>query len=189
MMMEFAFQLDRAVQALAYLLERLGPTDKVKLMKLMYLADRQHFIDVGYPITGDAPQAMPLGPVPSATLAAVNGDLAGSEQSVYPFIHLDDHRVSLRKSPGTDQLSASEKQALDQVIADHGAKTTWKLVGETHRLPEYVECFVEGSSRPIEYDRIARLSGNPRRYHNGRPVISREALSRMNCPLTAGEEL
>jgi uncharacterized phage-associated protein len=189
MSIRFQFNLGRAVQAMAYLLERIGATDKVKLMKLMYLADRAHYIDFGYPITGDRLVAMPLGPVPSTTLNALNGEIAGSQDRVFPFLHLDDVRVSLRKSPGTDQLGDSERAALDRVVQEHGAKDTWRLVRETHKLPEYVECYVEGTSRPIAYERIARVSGSDARYRKNRPVISREGAARMACPFPAGDDL
>src|SRR5947209_5839301 len=104
MEMRFPFNLDKAIQVVAHLLSRLGTTDKVKLMKLVYLADREHFIRHGYPITGDQPYAMPHGPVPSATLDAVDGQTPGAQERVFRFIHVDDYRVSIRATPGVGVL-------------------------------------------------------------------------------------
>ena len=189
MTLRFAFNLDKSIQVIGYLLSRLGTTDKVKLMKLVYLADREHFIRHGYPITGDAPYAMPHGPVPSATLDAVDGQTPGAQERVFRYIHVDDFRVSVRSSPGTSVLAADECATLDDVITRHGPTNTWALVNQTHQLPEYVAAYIEGTSRPITYEAIARASGDERRYRNDRTVISPEGAAHMLCPFPSGSDL
>jgi hypothetical protein len=189
LMIQFQFNLDKAMQVLAYLLGRIGTTDKVKLIKLAYLADREHFIAKGFPISGDRQCAMDWGPVPSFTLGAINGEIPGSQQRVFAYIHLDDVKVSVRNSPGDAMLTNSDREILDRVIHEHGSKNTWALVRETHKLPEYVEAYVEGTSRPIPYESISRVSGNENRYRRDRPVISREAAAEMVCPFPSGADI
>jgi uncharacterized phage-associated protein len=184
----FSFNLDKAIETLAYLLKRLGKTDKAKLMKLVYLADRAHFIRHGYPITGDRQFAMPLGPVPSSTLDMINGNMMSAHGRVFRHVHVDDSQVELRQEPAWT-LDASERRVLDEVLAQHGKKPTWTLVRETHRLPEYTESYVEGTSKPIPYERIAKHSGNEERFRHGRPVISAETAARINCPFPSDSDL
>jgi len=189
MQLRFRFNLEKTVQTIAYILERVGTTDKVKLTKLLYLADRSHFISNGYPITGDDQYAMKKGPVPSLTLDALDGDYAGAAEQLFPFIHVDDFRISLKKSPGISLLSATERQTLDATIQSHGHKDKWKLVNETHLLPEYVQTYIEGTSTRIPYERIASLCGDPSRFRNNRTVISVEAAAHLDCPYPSGAEL
>ncbi|MGH7214291.1 MAG: Panacea domain-containing protein [Tepidisphaeraceae bacterium] len=186
MVIRFQFQPEKAMQAIAYLLHRLGAVEKVKLTKLLYYADREHFIRFGFPITGDRQKALPLGPVPSTCLDLLNGDPLLPSDRVFDYIHLDDYRVSLRKSPGEQLLSDDDRRTLDDVIRRHGGKEQWTLVRESHSLPEYREIYVEGTARPIPYEVIAKHSGNDARFRKGRPVISTAATAQMSCPLPVG---
>jgi hypothetical protein len=186
---KYSYNVDRAVQVMAYIVERLGATDKVKLMKLVYLADRDHFIQTGVSITRDRQCAMQHGPVPSNTLNVINGDILVPAERVFDFLHLNDNRVELRRSPGVGLLSPSERQVLDQIIRMHGSKPTWGLVRETHELPEYNACFVEGTSRPIPYEHIAKVSGSAERFRLNRPVITQEMAAEMAPPLSSGADL
>ena len=181
-MINFQFHPEKAVQAMAYVVRRLGPMDKIKLMKLLYLADREHFIEVGFPITGDQPRAMRWGPVPSDSLDLLNGEPLLPADRVFRFLHVDDNRVELRQSPGEELLTDSERRVLDQVIGTWGRTETRELIQETHRLPEYVECYVQGTSSKIPYDRIAKASGSPSRFRRDRPVITEATASQIDCP-------
>jgi len=189
MQIVFRFNLQKALQVLCYLLEKLGPTDKVKLIKLVYLADRTHFIEHGTSITGDRQCAMKWGPVPSCTLDALNGEVRGADAELFAFIHINDNRVEQRRSPGQALLSGAERDTLDRIIREHGAKQTWSLVEETHRLPEYVESYVEGTSTTIPYERIAKFSGSEARFRNDRAVISLETAAQMTCPFPPDSDL
>lgn len=184
MEIRFAFNLDKALQAMALIVQRLGPTEKVKLMKLLYIADKTHFLNYGFPITGDRQCAMPWGPVPSDCLHAVNGELWPRSQAAFSILHVDDNLVSLKVDPGVKALTQAELNSLETVIRDHGLKNRWTLVGETHRYPEYAEVYVQGSSRTISYESILRHAG---RTDLGRPVIGPEILEHMINPFGHSE--
>ena len=67
--MEFVFNDRKTAQAAAWLLDRQeGRMPYLKLIKLLYLADRQSLIESGYPITGDRLVSMDRGPVLSRVL-------------------------------------------------------------------------------------------------------------------------
>lgn len=64
----FTFDLNRALIAMVQIVDALGEVDKAKLIKLLYIADKSHFLSHGSPITGDTPLAMKWGPVPCSCL-------------------------------------------------------------------------------------------------------------------------
>jgi uncharacterized phage-associated protein len=182
----FKFSTEKTVQALAYLLKG-GEMDKAKLMKLAYLADREHFIKTGTSITGDKLCAMPFGPVPSTALNLVDGNIRANY--VFKFLHVNNVRVSVIKAPGDDLLSDEERATLDGIIRDYGNLKTWPLVHQTHKLPEYKSVYVEGTSTTIPFEEIAKHSGNEKRFRHNRPVISVETASQMVCPFHRDEDL
>jgi uncharacterized phage-associated protein len=62
--MNFRFHFDRTLQASAYLLHlRKGRMSQLRLLKLLYIADREWLAESGYPITGDHARALKNGPV------------------------------------------------------------------------------------------------------------------------------
>ena len=68
------FQEPKAAQAAAFMLYKAnGKLEVLKLMKLMYLAERESFARFGEGLTGDALVSMPYGPVLSMTLDFING--------------------------------------------------------------------------------------------------------------------
>jgi hypothetical protein len=183
MQISFRFNADKSLQVVAYFLRLANaPIDKAKLMKLVFLSDRQNFITHGLPITGDRQCAMKLGPVPSNTLDLVDGECYPINEKVYNYIQLNNYSVSLANSPGENLLSAEERSTLDLIWQQHGQKDTMPLCRETHRLPEYKDTYVEGTSTTIPYERIAKYSGNPARFRLGRPVISPEMAEKIVSP-------
>jgi uncharacterized phage-associated protein len=185
-MIRFKFSTEKAVQVLAYLLKG-GAMDKAKLMKLVYLADREHFIQAGVSITGDKLCALPYGPVPSTTLNLVDGNIRSDY--VFKFLHVDNVRVSVTKSPGENLLSDQERATLDRVLQTHGTTGTWQLVRQTHELPEYKSTYIEGTSTTIPFEEIAKFSGNEKRFRHNRPVIAVETASQMVCPFHRDDDL
>jgi uncharacterized phage-associated protein len=185
---KFTFQPRKAVQAMAYIVRHIGSMDKVKLMKLLYLADREQFIRCGYPITGDSQKAMPYGPVPSGSLDLLNAVRVIPQDTVFKYLHIDDNTVVARDDPGTGLLNPDEVAVLDKVIQQYGHVATWSLVNQTHALPEYAHAYVEGAARPIDYELIAQYSNNPQRFRLNRPVISVEAAPYMTCPMDPADE-
>jgi len=190
MQITFNFDAKKTLQVVAFFLKHNSAgIDKAKLMKLVYRADRASFIERGFPITGDAPYAMKLGPVPTDTLHLIDGEFYPIFGKIYDHISLMNVRVNLVKDPGEDLLSEEEKAFLESVWKAHGHKPTLKVCYETHDLPEYRETFVEGTSTRIPYELIAQHSGNPERYRKGRPVISPEMAQAMRSPFPPERDL
>lgn len=188
MQIRYQFHPEKTTQAVAHLLRSLGgETDKVKLMKLIYIADRTNFLRRGAPLTGDRQVAMPFGPVPSATLNLVNGDDWCGREEEHCFFTIRDNKVCLRVDPGIGLLDPDEVGVLDDVIAEHGNKHTWALVEETHGFPEYKDAYVAGSSRLIPYELILKHHAGEAGYRKDRAVINRDMVRHLSCPFSESE--
>ncbi len=153
------FSEAKAAHAAAYLLKKGGGSlELLKLMKLMYLAERGFYTRYGRPMIGDQPYADRHGPVlESVYRAAANANDAGPtwNELILPRqdndIDLRDPAAPLRK------LSQADRNVLDAVWDEHGTKTGSQLRKWTHRnCKEYDELsFTEWDPRhPIDLHRL-----------------------------------
>src|SRR5437879_4780475 len=97
----FRFNLNKTIQAAAVLLER-EPGERMnymRLLKLLYLADRESLKDRGRPICGSPAFAMERGPVLGTVLDLIKGLDPDSDRWA-EFIRKDHYDVELEKSPG-----------------------------------------------------------------------------------------
>lgn len=186
MRIEYQFNADKAVAAMARLVSGTGPTDKLKLVKLLYLSDRDCFLKHGHPITGDQPVAMDHGPVPSGCLDVLNGQI---QSDVFSFLHVQDKTVTPERNPSgcAVELSEHESKVLQDVLDQYGWMSTSQLYRLVHDLPEYKECHVPGTSTPIPFEKILKHHGTEDQYRNGRAVITREMRKHLICPFPRSE--
>lgn len=161
------FDERKTAQAAAYLLHRAGGAlELLKLMKLMYLAERTSLARFGEPITGDALFAMPHGPVLSTTLDFANG-FEKSSKDGWDLWMADraGRQISLRdpsalKNPEHDllQLSTSDMDVLAEVWDEFGHLSAWQLRQYTHdHLPEWQD--PDGGHIPISYKDLFQALG------------------------------
>lgn len=131
----------------------------MKLIKLLYLADRTALLRWGRPITTDTFVSMDRGPVLSRMLdLATDEDVPGQKSFWASHITEPEHySVRLQGDPGEDELSAAELQLLEEVFQQHGHKSRWELVELSHTLPEWKN--PQGSAIPIRYRDILRAGG------------------------------
>lgn len=134
--MNFRFQLGKATEAACLFLERSGGEINImKLVKLMYLLDRLSLDRRGVPVAGGDYLSMRNGPVTSEVLDLLNaGRLVGESDTRWERCISDrtDHQIKLEQMPLREHLSDAEVALLDQVWADHGAKSQWQLVDWCH---------------------------------------------------------
>lgn len=141
--MRFRFNDKKTAQIAAFLLKlHGGAMNYMKLIKLMYLADREKLLAHGVPMTGDTMVAMRHGPVLSHVLDFIN---LGEDHQQSEWFKLiappSNYEVSLRpdvKGPVDDELSESEMDTLKTLHTKFGAMDKWKLVELLHEtLPEW----------------------------------------------------
>lgn len=156
------FNERKVAQMAAFLLDRRGGRmAHLKLMKLLYLADRESMARFGAPISGDHIVAMPHGPVLSMTLNYMDGDVESSPGGWEDWISdKDDHEVSLRKPvtrEGLDELSDADVDTLEAAWNQFGGMSRWEIRDYTHTLPEWQD--PKGSSLPIPYQKVFHALG------------------------------
>ncbi|MDQ3624138.1 MAG: Panacea domain-containing protein [Verrucomicrobiota bacterium] len=154
------FNERKATQAAAHLLRlRGGPMSYLKLIKLLYLADREALLRWGRPISTDRYVSMDRGPVLSRVLdLTTNGEDPGTPSIwVSSITEPRNYEVELKGDAGDDELSEAEIQLLDQVFAQHGKMSRWDLVKLTHALPEWID--PRGSAIEITYRDILKAGG------------------------------
>lgn len=126
----------------------------LKLMKLMYLAERGALLQFGHPITFDTCVSMPHGPVLSSTLNLMHGDTQDPQFWDKAISPTEKFEVELIEDPGVDSLSEAEIKLIEAVFAEHGKKTRWQLRDYTHTLDEWED--PGESAIKIEYKEILK---------------------------------
>lgn len=168
--MSSLFDERKAAQVAAYFLIRAAKKGAnitlLKLMKLMYLAERLSYERFCFPIIGDALVSMPHGPVLSRTLDLMNfgslkengewdslvAEKAGRDMSLngHDNLTIDDLR----------ELSESDIEVLDSIWEKFGRMSAIQLREYTHNsdnCPEWQD--PDGSSVPIQLDTLLQKLG------------------------------
>jgi Antitoxin SocA-like, Panacea domain len=153
------FDIDKAIAATAYVIERKGGNDDMFcLIKKLYFADRTALIQWGKSITGDKLASLEKGPIVSRIYDLMKGKGEESDQ-----IHWDDvivrkkpFTITIRKDANKGVLSEREKEVLDEaaqtIDAIRGSIPNW-----LHKhCPEWQD--PGSSSVPIDPSTILRLA-------------------------------
>ena len=159
--MTFRFDFDKSVQAAGVLLgldgDRMG---RIRLLKLMYIAERELLAEAGRPLTGDRAVAMKHGPVPSRVYDLIKGESAKAGEWGR-FIHSEGHAVVLRADPGRGDLSRREVEKLTEVTDRFRNMDDWTLSEATHEFEEWSRNHVKGASSPIPWRDALEAQGKP----------------------------
>jgi uncharacterized phage-associated protein len=159
--MAFSFNSQKAIQAVAVLLKREHGrrTNYMRLLKLLYLADRQAIIKIAQPITGDYVYAMDRGPVLGNIYDLIKSEHRDSAQWD-AVIQKDEYEIELIKDPGNGLLSKFEVRTLHEISEAHRRDDEWKLSNFTHTLPEWIKNEPpKGSRNPIPLEDIIDAVG------------------------------
>jgi len=144
----------------AYLAHRIGgAVQYVKLLKLVYLADRESLKRYGHPITFDDYQALPRGPVPDdlhQVLERGEHDLPEWKDAI-AVVGVGEDRVVVPRNTieqCIESLSASNIEILDHLVKLHGARHHKELVRYTHGLGEWRKVRRAGRGTRLTYEDI-----------------------------------
>jgi len=160
------FNEKKASQAAAYFLYRSGPAMQMpvlKLMKLLYLAERRSFERFCEPMIGDRLVSMPHGPVLSLTYNHLNGELDSVEGGWDSWMGVrEGHDVAIRnpeqlRSPEEDllELSDSDLEILNEIWNDFGHMSKYEIRDYTHNYcPEWKD--PKGSMIPMTFGDLFR---------------------------------
>lgn len=157
------FNERKVAQMAAFLLEQGGKRfAHLKLMKLLYLADRESLDQYGYPLSGDKHVSMRHGPVLSCTLDLINGNVLSRDDGWEAWISdRENHEVAVRRDftrEELDELSDADIEILSSVWGKFGHMSKFEIRDYTHdNLPEWED--PNGSSNPIPVKRIFTALG------------------------------
>ncbi|MGO4213848.1 Panacea domain-containing protein [Terriglobus sp. 2YAB30_2] len=156
-----AFDEQKATEAAAYLLRlRGGRMSYLKLIKLLYLADREALARWGFSISNDAHYSMPHGPVVSHTYNLMIDEVDKPFWSQYITPPLGNYEIELTAAEcPTDKLSRAEEKLLSEIFDKYGRMTRWQLRDFSHTLPEWHD--PDGSSAAISTREILAVQGVP----------------------------
>ena len=157
--MTLLFNEAKATQAAAHILHlRGGSMSYVKLIKLLYLADREALIRWGRPITTDRYVSLDIGPVVNRVYELIRGEPAPNSMWIWrKFISApENYEVRLMNDPGSSELTRPELDLMDEVFAQHGRQSRWSVVDYTRSLPEW--SYPDGGALPIEYHDILKAA-------------------------------
>jgi uncharacterized phage-associated protein len=127
--------------------------DFIKLVKLVYLADREALLELGYTLTKGTHYSLPKGPIVSEVYDWLKGRLIGEFWNQH-IRRSGKYGVKLERDPGIGLLAESHILILRRVQKEYGNMRTWKLVKNVEALPEYRKPTGKRKSRPIQYVRI-----------------------------------
>ncbi|MDR2727983.1 MAG: SocA family protein [Chitinispirillales bacterium] len=168
-------KFEACAQAIHFLLKSFEEMDKLKIAKLVYLADKYHLIASRRTITGDNYLAMRHGPVGNMVLSILNRNTEYLEPAQLDFINQHIQQIELNRDDykctaadmDYDQLSESDKKALIKIGNIFGAMDKWDLVNLTHKYPEWVQYEREleedpsiSKSIPLE-DMFSKIENDP----------------------------
>jgi len=132
----------------------------MKLIKLMYLADRSHLENYNEAISGDHYANMPHGPVLSSLYNLIRGISKDScTQTLWDSLFYKKEYVLLANNTEqfVDELSKAECETLKAIDARYKRKDCFQLEKVTHGLPEWKD--PDGSSVPLTLRQILTVLG------------------------------
>jgi uncharacterized phage-associated protein len=136
-------EIHTIIEAIYYVLSKIGQSDKLKIVKLIYLADKYHLIKYGRTITNDDYYVMQYGPVGTTVKDFLSSDTYFSSSAEKEFESRLIEKVAeyeYKCRPiryKIKWLSQSDLEVLDFVIEKFGAKTSLQLFRYSHRYPEW----------------------------------------------------
>ncbi len=147
----FPFELAKAVQSFGVLFssENDPKVAYYRLLKLLYIADREYLKETGRPIVGGTDVAMRRGPLNSQAYDLIKGEHQDSSFFLRHFCKDGKRLLVMLVDPGRDDLSRREVRKLMEVSEKYRDLDDDELGELTHEFPEYTENYVENSSRPI----------------------------------------
>lgn len=127
-----------------------------KLLKLMYLADRERLLANGSIITGDRFFSLPFGPVLSNVLDCMRCQVR--DQDWLAHFKTQGYDIHMVADPGDDELCRLDGEIIERLYRQFQDYTWKEMVDYCHdNLPEWRD--PGASNSPIDYREILEMSG------------------------------
>jgi len=147
----FPFELAKAVQSFGVLFssENDPKVAYYRLLKLLYISDREFLKETGRPIVGGTDVAMDKGPLNSQTYDLIKGEHPDSNLFLRHFAKDGKRLLVMCINPGRDDLSRKEVRKLIEVSERYRDLDDDEIGDLTHEFLEYRQNYVPKTSRLI----------------------------------------
>lgn len=139
-----------------------GKMSRVKLMKLLYLSDREAVPAFGWLISGYRLACVPQGPTRAQTLILMDGDGELQHGGWEARVSGDENHEASAHEPldvsSLDELAPAEIETLKSVWTNFGATDKWETSDGTHQ-PFAERTDPIGSYMPVRYESLDRVVG------------------------------
>ena len=160
--MRIKLDVEKAIQAIGVILREEGKVaTRLRILKLLYIADRQALQASGTPILASKLVAMKHGPLHSEVLDLINGKHPDEPKWSHYFSN-QGRNIKLAEEPGVGKLSRFEIDILSQAVKDRLMRDDWCVADETHSFEEWIKnypCPNENTSRPIPIESVIDAVG------------------------------
>jgi uncharacterized phage-associated protein len=159
--MIISFDPIKVAQAAATLMrnEPLRRMSRLRLLKLLYIADRELLQERNRPLTGDRAVAMDNGPVLSETYDLIKG-VDFSAHRWAKFFRNEGRDIHLIHDLGVGKLTRKEIQKLREVSERLAEWDDWAVAEYTHGYPEWIKNRPQkGGQNPISLDDLLDAIG------------------------------
>jgi uncharacterized phage-associated protein len=171
----FRFNFEKTLQAAGVLLEAdSSRMERIRLLKLLYIADRESLAETGRVITGDRAVAMEHGPVLSRVYDLIKGEATRAGEWGR-YIHSEGHSVVLKDDPGRGELTRREIEKLKELTDRYRDVDDWALSESTHEFPEWLGNHAEGIAATIPWRDALTAQGKEELVE----IIERDQASRL----------
>ena len=139
------FNAKKAVQAAAVLLKHSPGLQMpyLRLLKLLYIAERESLREVMRPVVGGRTVAMRQGPLHSDVYNLIKKQ----DDPWVNHIRLDEYDVELISDPGDSELCDFEVELLSRIAEMYRGFTEWQLVDLTHGFEEWIKTYPDHEAR------------------------------------------
>jgi uncharacterized phage-associated protein len=136
--MHFPLKVDKTIQAIGVLFraDDVQRMPYMRLLKLLYIADRETLREIGRPITGGPIVAMERGPVLDEVYNLIRGQ--HREMPLWDeYFRKQHYTLELRREPDVGRLSRYEIEKLQEIAKQHEDDDEWALSRFTHSFEEW----------------------------------------------------
>jgi len=156
----FTFDERKATQAMGRLLHLAGGRENyTKLLKILYIADRNSLRDIGVPVAGAEFCNMKAGPLASDVYDHIKGQGGDFWRSHIALDPMDRYSIMLRADPGDDELTDYEDALLSALWEKYRTYDYGQMISEVHKFEEWTD--PGPSSVPLSPSAIMRGAGVP----------------------------
>jgi uncharacterized phage-associated protein len=157
--LNFKTPIAKKIQAAAVLLKlEERRMDRLRLLKLLYIADREALKERGCPIIGGRISALDQGPLHAEIYDLIKGE-HGSEPEWSSFFTDDSYAVVLHTDPGRLDLSPYEIEKLTEISERFRFMDTWSLVELTREFGEWKRHHQDATPQTIPLEDVLRELG------------------------------